>query len=85
VLEPSCAATFRDELCALLPRDEDSRRSKQTFVRSEFLEREGARFAPPRLARKVGVRALRRLTAVAVLAGVAALIRLAGSRRAWRR
>ncbi|HWA24798.1 MAG TPA: FAD-linked oxidase C-terminal domain-containing protein [Lacunisphaera sp.] len=40
-LEPSCVATFRDELCALLPLDDDARRlSRQTFLLSEFIERE---------------------------------------------
>lgn len=40
VLEPSCAATFRDELRNLLPRDEDARRlSQQTLLLSEFVMR----------------------------------------------
>ncbi|HEX3244635.1 MAG TPA: FAD-binding and (Fe-S)-binding domain-containing protein [Chloroflexota bacterium] len=53
VLEPSCAATFRDELPALLPRDEDALRlSSQTLLLSEFLERAG--YEPP----KFGAQAL---------------------------
>jgi len=55
VLEPSCAAVFRDELINLFPSDERARAlSKQVFVLSEFLEQ----FAPegtfhiPKLARK---------------------------------
>src|SRR5690606_17251737 len=39
-LEPSCVATFRDELPNLLPRDEDGRRlSQQTLLLSEFVVR----------------------------------------------
>jgi Fe-S oxidoreductase len=41
-LEPSCVAVFRDELTNLFPHDEHAKRlKKQTFVLSEFLEREG--------------------------------------------
>jgi Fe-S oxidoreductase len=48
VLEPSCAAVFRDELLNLFPRSEDARRlSRQTFVLSEFLERERPEFHLP--------------------------------------
>jgi FAD/FMN-containing dehydrogenase/Fe-S oxidoreductase len=40
-LEPSCVAVFRDELCNLLPHDEDAKRLKQqTFTLAEFLEKE---------------------------------------------
>jgi FAD/FMN-containing dehydrogenase/Fe-S oxidoreductase len=46
-LEPSCVATFRDELVNLLGRDEHARRlSAQTFTLAEWLVR-GAEFAPP--------------------------------------
>ncbi len=42
VLEPSCAAVFRDELTDLFPRDENAwRLQQQTFLLSEFLERSG--------------------------------------------
>ena len=38
-IEPSCVATFRDELLEMLPHHEDAKRlSKQTFLLSEFLE-----------------------------------------------
>lgn len=48
LVEPSCAAAFRDELPNLFPHDEDARRlSRQTFLLSEFLEREDYR--PPKL------------------------------------
>ncbi len=49
-LEPSCVAVFRDELVNLFPNDVDARRlSAQTFLLSEFLEREAANFALPRI------------------------------------
>ncbi|HEY4187431.1 MAG TPA: FAD-linked oxidase C-terminal domain-containing protein [Polyangia bacterium] len=50
-LEPSCVATFRDELLGLFPDDQDAKRlAKQTWLLSEFLENEGYR--PPPLPRK---------------------------------
>ena len=50
-VEPSCVAAFRDELINLFPQDKDAQRlSKQTFMLSEFLMKEG--FEPPRLTRK---------------------------------
>jgi len=53
VLEPSCAAVFRDELVNLFPGDEDaSRLSKQTFLLSEFLARHAPEWQPPRLDEK---------------------------------
>lgn len=53
VLEPSCAAVFRDELINLFPDDELARRlSSQTFLLSEFLEKEAKTFQPPKLPRK---------------------------------
>ncbi|SMF72415.1 FAD/FMN-containing dehydrogenase [Tistlia consotensis] len=48
LVEPSCASAFRDELPNLFPHDPDARRlSKQSYLLSEFLEREDYR--PPRL------------------------------------
>ncbi len=39
-LEPSCGATFRDELTNMLPHDDDAQRlARQTFLLSEFIER----------------------------------------------
>jgi len=53
VLEPSCAAVFRDELINLFPRDERARAlSKQVFLLSEFLEQYAKDFPIPKLARK---------------------------------
>ncbi len=50
-LEPSCVSVFRDELRNLFPNDENATRlSRQTFLLSEFLVREG--YEPPTLARK---------------------------------
>jgi FAD/FMN-containing dehydrogenase/Fe-S oxidoreductase len=53
-LEPSCISVFRDELRNLFPTDLDAKRlSEQSFLLSEFLDRE--RFRPPR---KLGRKAL---------------------------
>ncbi|MFY9560776.1 MAG: FAD-linked oxidase C-terminal domain-containing protein [Terriglobales bacterium] len=53
VLEPSCAAVFRDELTNLFPKDERARAlSQQVFLLSEFLEQYAKDFPLPSLARK---------------------------------
>ena len=53
VLEPSCAAVFRDELINLFPKDERAQRlSRQVFLLSEFLERNGRAFEIPQFHRK---------------------------------
>jgi Fe-S oxidoreductase len=53
VLEPSCAAVFRDELLNLFPHDERARKlSQQTFLLSEFLEKKAKHFVLPKLPRK---------------------------------
>ena len=53
-LEPSCIAVFRDELTNLFPNDENARRlNGQTYLLSEFLEKENYR--PPKLERKAVV------------------------------
>ena len=53
VLEPSCAAVFRDELLNLFPQDERAHKlSRQTFLLSEFLEKKAADFQLPHLAAK---------------------------------
>jgi FAD/FMN-containing dehydrogenase/Fe-S oxidoreductase len=50
VLEPSCAAVFRDELLNLFPRDERAKAlSQQTFLLSEFLEKKAKYFPLPTL------------------------------------
>jgi FAD/FMN-containing dehydrogenase/Fe-S oxidoreductase len=51
VLEPSCAAVFRDELINLFPDDERAHKlSRQTFLLSEFLEKKAGHFQLPKLA-----------------------------------
>ncbi|MFY9674758.1 MAG: FAD-linked oxidase C-terminal domain-containing protein [Terriglobales bacterium] len=53
VLEPSCAAVFRDELVNLFPSDQRAHAlSKQVFLLSEFLEKFAPNFPIPKLARK---------------------------------
>jgi Fe-S oxidoreductase len=50
VLEPSCAAVFRDELTNLLPDDQDARRlARQTVTLDELLERQAASISWPTL------------------------------------
>jgi Fe-S oxidoreductase len=54
VLEPSCAAVFRDELRGLFPGDALAARLRsQVFLLSEFLERQVPAYRPPQLARSV--------------------------------
>lgn len=56
VLEPSCAAVFRDELLNLFPHDERARRlASQTYLLSEFLEKYAPHYQLPRLERKAVV------------------------------
>jgi Fe-S oxidoreductase len=51
-LEPSCLAVFRDELGELFPHDEDARRlRRQSFLLSEFLDRQVHAYRVPRLER----------------------------------
>jgi Fe-S oxidoreductase len=53
VLEPSCAAVFRDELGNLMPTDDRARKlARQVFLLSEFLEKRASDFHPPPLAGK---------------------------------
>ena len=55
VLEPSCCATFRDELTNLFPNDEDAQKLKSnTLLLSEFLQKH-AEWQPPQLERKAKV------------------------------
>ncbi len=52
-LEPSCVAVFRDELVNLFPHDQRAQAlSKQTFLLSEFLERNLANAPLPQFPRK---------------------------------
>jgi len=53
VLEPSCAAVFRDELINLFPNDERARAlSQQVFLLSEFLEKHAQDIPLPKLRRQ---------------------------------
>ena len=53
-LEPSCLAVFRDELCDLLPADEDAKRLRaQSFTLAELLAHQTPGFQAPRLHRRV--------------------------------
>ncbi len=55
-LEPSCISVFRDELKNLFPNDQDAMRlSKQSFLLSEFLNKEAKDFVWPKLDRKAVV------------------------------
>jgi FAD/FMN-containing dehydrogenase/Fe-S oxidoreductase len=50
VLEPSCAAVFRDELLNFFPQDERAHKlARQTYLLSEFLEKRVADFELPKL------------------------------------
>ncbi len=50
ILEPSCAAVFREELINLFPNDARAKKlSRQTFLLSEFLEKKAAHFQLPSL------------------------------------
>ncbi len=50
VLEPSCAAVFRDELTNLFPDDDRAQKlSRQSFLLSEFLEKKASHFQLPKL------------------------------------
>lgn len=52
-VEPSCVATFRDELPNMLPHDEDARRlSSHTLTLNEFLTQKVEDYEPPKLDRK---------------------------------
>ena len=54
-VEPSCVASFRDELPGMFPHDEDARRlSKNTLTLAEFLVNEEG-YEPPQLNRKAVV------------------------------
>jgi Fe-S oxidoreductase len=54
VLEPSCASVFRDEFRNLFPTNGRAERlRRQTFLLSDFLEREAAGYTPPKFVRPV--------------------------------
>jgi len=52
-IEPSCVASFRDELPNLMPHDEDAKRlSLQTLTLAEFLQRHAPEWDAPKLDRR---------------------------------
>ena len=52
-VEPSCVATFRDELPNMYPHDEDAQRlSRNTLTLNEFLTQKAENYEPPKLNRK---------------------------------
>jgi Fe-S oxidoreductase len=54
VLEPSCAAVFRDELTNLLPNDDRAVKLRdQTMLLSEFLVRHAPHYRPPQINQKI--------------------------------
>jgi FAD/FMN-containing dehydrogenase/Fe-S oxidoreductase len=54
VPEPSCCASFRDELVEMFPHDHDAMRlSRQTFTLDEFLDTHASKWKLPETARKV--------------------------------
>jgi FAD/FMN-containing dehydrogenase/Fe-S oxidoreductase len=74
-LEPSCAAVFRDELVSLFPDDGRAQRlSRQTYLLSEFLTRQGEHYRAPRLERRAVVHAHCHHRAVMGLKGETALL-----------
>ncbi|MGE5104994.1 MAG: hypothetical protein ACM3NZ_09615, partial [Betaproteobacteria bacterium] len=53
VLEPACAAVFRDEMMNLFPGDERAKRlSRQALLFGEFLQSRAGQFTLPRLPRR---------------------------------
>ncbi len=51
-LEPSCTATFRDELCNLLPNEDARRLAQQTYLLSEFIDQKMPGYPLPQLRRR---------------------------------
>jgi Fe-S oxidoreductase len=79
VLEPSCAAVFRDELLKLMPHDEHAQRlGRQTFTLDELLEREAGDWSPPQLDRTALVHGHCHQEAVFGLEGQLELLRRTG-------
>jgi Fe-S oxidoreductase len=81
VLEPSCAAVFRDELVKLMPHDEHAQRlARQTFTLDELLDREAGDWRPPQLDGTALVHGHCHQEAVFGLEGQLELLRRAGLR-----
>jgi FAD/FMN-containing dehydrogenase/Fe-S oxidoreductase len=79
VLEPSCAAVFRDELINLFPNNPDAKRlSGQTYLISEFLEKHAVRFDLPKVTRRALVQGHCHHTAVMKLDDEKSVLRKLG-------
>ncbi len=79
VLEPSCAAVFRDELLQLMPHDEHARRlARQTVTLDELLSRHAPEWEPPQLGRSALVHGHCHQEAILGLAGQRDLLARAG-------
>src|SRR5581483_996442 len=82
VLEPSCAAVFRDELLELFPHDEDAKRlSEQTFTLGAYLDRIG--YAPPPLHRRAIAHGHCQQKAIIKLSGEQAILERMGLKCDW--
>ncbi len=80
VLEPSCASVFRDELRSLMPDDARAVRLRaQTFLLSEFLERQVPGYSAPPIAGKVLLHGHCHHKAVMKMADEEALLRKTGA------
>jgi len=79
LLEPSCAAVFRDELTNLMPHDQDAQRLRQqTFLLSEFLQKYAPQYPNRQLDRKALVHAHCHQRAIMGLGAEEAVLRRAG-------
>jgi Fe-S oxidoreductase len=79
VLEPSCAAVFRDELRKLMPNDRHAGRlAEQTLTLDELLARHAPDWEPPTLERQAIMHGHCHHAAIGDLAGEEALLRRAG-------
>jgi len=80
ILEPSCASVFRDELRNLFPTDARAERlRRQTFLLSEFLQRQCPEYEPPRIDAPVLLHGHCHHKAVMKMADEEALLRRTGA------
>jgi Fe-S oxidoreductase len=81
VLEPACAAVFRDEMTNLFPGDEVAKRlAAQTFLLGEFLAQRASAFSPPKLSRSAIVHGHCHQKAIMGMGADEALLRKLGVR-----
>jgi FAD/FMN-containing dehydrogenase/Fe-S oxidoreductase len=80
VLEPSCAAVFRDELTNLLPNDPRAAKLRdQTLLLSEFLVRHAPHYIPPQRTQKILVHGHCHQRATMSMADELSLLRATGA------